>query len=225
MKNILAIETATPVCSVALQTADDRVKEKRIEGRGVHSEYTVQFIEELLERAGLMVDDLDGVYFSNGPGSYTGLRIGAAVLKGLLFKKEVPLFLFPTLLAFMAGQADLAGNEVQLHAAIDARRNHLYYQRMKANCTDVSDAQIVDLDQVPDMLKDGDIVIGTGWDRLENLRSVKVRKIGTEGISATALIRAGNHPELKKYFEKADVETFEPNYLTMSQINNTAING
>jgi len=223
MKKILAIETATPVCSVALQTADGRIKEKRIEGKGVHSEYTVQFIGELLERAGLSVEDLDAVYFSNGPGSYTGLRIGAALLKGLLFSKDVPLFLFPTLLSFMVGQAGNSEMDRHFHAVIDARRNHLYYQRMNSDFSSVTESQILELEDVSGKIKEGDLVIGSGWDRLSRAGGDSVQWIGLEGVTASSLIWAGNHPELKKYFEKADVETFEPNYLTMSQVNNTTI--
>src|SRR6056297_4255606 len=109
MEKLLAIETSTAVCSVSLQTGDGRVKEKRIEGRGVHSEYTVLFIDELLDRTGLQVDDLDSVLFSNGPGSYTGVRIGASVIKGLLFGKNVPLFTYPTWISF-------AGTVLQLNS-------------------------------------------------------------------------------------------------------------
>ncbi|WP_069130643.1 tRNA (adenosine(37)-N6)-threonylcarbamoyltransferase complex dimerization subunit type 1 TsaB [Rhodohalobacter halophilus] len=225
MKNILAIETSTPVCSVALQTGDGRIKEKRIEGRGVHSEYTVQFVNELLERAGLRVDDLDAVYFSNGPGSYTGLRIGAALIKGLLFQKDVPLFLFPTLLSFMAGQSDKISNSQNLHAVIDARRNHLYYQQAKSDFSEISEPEVLELGKVTDKIENGDLVIGSGWDRLNRKDFASVRWLGLEGVTGSSLIWAAKNPELKKYFVKGDVELFEPNYLTMSQINNTTIGG
>ncbi len=226
MENLLAIETSTAVCSIALQTGDGRVKEKRIEGRGVHSEYTVLFIEELLDRAGLQVDDLDAVLFSNGPGSYTGLRIGASVIKGLLFGKSVPLYTYPTLISF-AGQQLQRDASITVHAVIDARRNHLYYQQIKKNEENlvISDPAVLELEQIENKISGADIVIGTGWNRLNFPDKETVRRIGLEGVSAVNLIWSWNYEGLKVHYEEAEVELFEPEYLTMSQINNSPIKG
>ena len=224
MEKLLAIETSTAVCSVALQTGDGRVKEKRIEGRGVHSEYTVLFIDELLDRADLEVNDLDALLFSNGPGSYTGLRIGASVIKGLLFGKNVPLFTFPTLISFASSQLQL-NSHCTVHSVIDARRNHLYYQQTKkaGEHLDISDPNVIELDQITAKISEGDIVIGTGWNRLEYKEREKVRWISLEGISAVNLIHSWNYDGLKGYYNEKDVEHFEPEYLSMSQINNSQI--
>ena len=226
MEKLLAIETSTAVCSVALQTGDGRVKEKRIEGRGVHSEYTVLFIDELLDRADLEVNDLDALLFSNGPGSYTGLRIGASVIKGLLFGKNVPLFTFPTLISFASSQLQL-NSHCTVHSVIDARRNHLYYQQIKkaGEHLDISDPNVIELDQITAKISEGDIVIGTGWNRLEYKEREKVRWISLEGISAVNLIHSWNYDGLKGYYNDKDVEHFEPEYLSMSQINNSQIKG
>ncbi len=195
-----------------------------MEGRGVHSEYTVQFIEELLDRAGLEVENLELVLFSNGPGSYTGLRIGAALLKGLLFRKNVPLKVFPTLISFASGLMESTPGR-SIHAVIDARRQHLYHQKVSAGYATISDPEIVELDELAGRLEKGDIVVGTGWERLEIDDREKIDWIGREGISAVGLIRSWNHPVLKKYFKNADVSDFEPDYLSMSQINNSTIDG
>lgn len=222
--NILAIETSTPVCSVALQSANGRVTEKRIEGQGVHSEKTFLFIQELLERAKLTVSDLDCVLFSNGPGSYTGLRIGAAAIKGLLFRKEVPLFTFPTLLSFAAGVLEMK-EQNSVHAVIDARREHLYWQKVDDDGRTVSEAQIIEIKELEKLLVKGDILVGTGWERLSFDEKNHFQCIGTVGISAVHLIKAYRHENLQKHFEKVNVETFEPNYITMSQVNNSRIRG
>src|SRR6056297_488404 len=84
---ILSIETSTPVCSVALKATERGVWEKRTEGRGVHSERLFTFTGELLERSGAGISDLDAILFSGGPGSYTGLRIGASAIKGFLWER------------------------------------------------------------------------------------------------------------------------------------------
>jgi len=221
---ILALETSTPVCSVALGKGRRSVIEKRMEGRSVHSERTFEFIKELLDRHSLKVIDLDAVLFSNGPGSYTGLRIGASAIKGLLFQKNVPLYTLPTLLSFAI--PFLAENPPAIHAVIDARRQHLYHQKVKKSLDDgieVSKANVVEIEKLRDQIKKGDVVVGTGWERLEIENREEMSWHGTEAISAKNLVLGWNHPELKKHFKQADVESFEPEYLTLSQVNDTNV--
>lgn len=219
---LLALETSTPVCSVALRTSNGRVTEKRIEGRGVHSEKTFLFIQELLERAGLNVSDLDAVLFSNGPGSYTGLRIGAAAIKGLLYGKEVSLYTFPTLISFSVPIV-LGGDYDTVFAVIDARREHLYAQQIGDSGSMISEASVMQLSELKGKIKNGYAVIGTGWDRLSLSDKKNVRFVGPEGISAVSLISAFGDKTFQKQFKKADVETFEPEYLNMAQVNNSSI--
>lgn len=195
-----------------------------MEGRSVHSERTFEFIKELLDRHSLKVADLDAVLFSNGPGSYTGLRIGASAIKGLLFQQDVPLYTLPTLLSFAI--PFLAENPPAIHAVIDARRQHLYHQKVKKSLDDgieVSKANVVEIKKLERQIKKGDVVVGTGWERLETENRGEMTWHGTEAISAKNLVLGWNHPELKKYFRQADVESFEPEYLTLSQVNDTDV--
>jgi tRNA threonylcarbamoyladenosine biosynthesis protein TsaB len=96
-KPVLAIETATPVCSVALRLANGDFLERSAEGKGVHSELTFVFIDELLAQEKVAVADLGAVIVSAGPGSYTGLRVASSAVKGLLFGTDVPLYACNTL--------------------------------------------------------------------------------------------------------------------------------
>lgn len=221
---ILAIETATPVCSVALRKSDGRIVEKRIEGRGVHSERTFLFIKELFDRAEITVSNLDAVLFSNGPGSYTGLRIGAAAVKGLLFGRDVEFFTYPTLLSFAAALS-IKGEAGTIHSVIDARREHLYWQSVESGGEVIGDPQVMELSVLKENIEEGDTIIGTGWERLEIDPQKKVTYIGSEGISAANLIHAFDDKTRKRYFVKENPESFVPEYLTMSQINNSVIEG
>lgn len=221
---ILAIETSTPVCSVALAKNRHSVVEKRIEGHGVHSERTFTFIRELLNRHNVGISGLDAVLFSNGPGSYTGLRIGASALKGLLFQRDVPLYTLPTLLGFAVPY--LGSAPAQVHAVIDARREHLYHQKaeiLTGGELTVTEARVRKLSDLEDEIEEHHMVVGTGWSRL----GTGVRKgenwAGSEAISANSLILGWHSPLIRPYFKKEDPESFEPNYLTMSQVNNSAV--
>ncbi len=220
---ILAIETSTPVCSIALEVAGGRIWEKRIEGHGVHSEQTFTFIEELMDRSNATIEELDAVLFSGGPGSYTGLRIGASAIKGLLFGRDVSFYTFPTLFSFAAG-IKMDERSRTIFSVIDARRQHLYMQKFTWNGVELKPAgepKVAEVTEIEAQLSKRDTVIGTGWERLEIKRELKITTYGTEGISAKSLIKAWNQSYLKPFFKKTDAKSFEPNYLNMAQINNS----
>ncbi len=219
---ILAIETSTLVCSVAIGRGLRPSVEKRIEGRGVHSERTFTFIRELLERNKIGVEDLDAVLFSSGPGSYTGLRIGAAAIKGLLFQRNVPLFTLPTLIAFSVPLLDNISTRV--HSVIDARREHLYHQKIESDSSKkitITKPAVKKITRLEEEIIRGDVVVGTGWNRINVEFKDDVTWLGSEAISAKNLILGWNRPEIKELFEQKNPVEFEPDYLSMSQINNS----
>lgn len=224
MSVILAIETATPICSVALSMADGEKKEKRIEGTGVHSSHTFLFIQELMDEFSIRTNDLDAVLFSNGPGSYTGLRIGASAIKGLLFDQKVPLYTLSTLTSIAA--PFLLNGPQTVHAVIDARREHLYYQKIVKTedlKLELSREKVSEIRDVETEIKRGDIVAGTGINRIDKSEKSEVIWAREDHISAENLIIAWSDTNLRLKFKKTDIELFEPDYLSMSQLNNQQI--
>lgn len=224
MSILLAIETATPICSVALQTADGNVIEKRIEGAGVHSDHTFLFIQELMDAFSIRTQELDAVIFSNGPGSYTGLRIGASAIKGLLYDQKIPLYTFSTLTSIAT--PFLLGGPKTVHAVIDARREHLYYQKIVKTGDfrlEFSRAKISRITEVETEIEQGDVVAGTGLDRIDHPGKPEITWAKSSQITAKNLILGWDDSFLKRLFKKTDVEFFEPDYLSMSQLNNLRI--
>ncbi len=221
---IIAIETSTPVCSVALGDNGRCIAEKRIEGRGVHSEYTFTYLEEFRDRYLLTKENIECVLFSSGPGSYTGLRIGAAAIKGFLFRREIPLYVYPTLLSFAVPLADDTSKEI--HSVIDARRDHLYHQKITLKASgemEASEALIRKISDIEKELSENSYIAGTGWERLDRNKIKPENRFGKEVVSAKNLIEAWYNPKLKTRFEKEDPAMFEPNYITLSQINNSSV--
>jgi tRNA threonylcarbamoyladenosine biosynthesis protein TsaB len=97
MATILNIETATEVCSVNLARDGEILVEKEsMEGLN-HSRLLTVFIEEIFRENNFMPKHLDAVAVSKGPGSYTGLRIGVSVAKGLCYSLGIPLIAVGTL--------------------------------------------------------------------------------------------------------------------------------
>lgn len=106
----------------------------------VHGEYLTLFIEDLMIQCEKSLNDLDAISVSIGPGSYTGLRIGLSVAKGLCFGLEIPLIAVGTLDSLLS----LAKNKYPnkgLCACIDARRMEVYSKILSSNGSCLSDAQ------------------------------------------------------------------------------------
>lgn len=218
---LLAIETATQICSVCFQDERGEVFEKRTERKGSHSELLFLFIREMMEEHGFQIKDLDAVLVSTGPGSYTGLRIAASAVKGMLFGLDVPVYAGNTL----AGFAQVAGTG-KVHAVINARRKHLYHQSFEKNgeVKAVSESRILELEQIKKLLHIGDIIIGTGIDRLGEEQVKKLKVLEPTTVSAKGLIELFKSRSKKEFFNKISPEELESNYLTSSQVNNTNVN-
>ncbi|WP_269234689.1 tRNA (adenosine(37)-N6)-threonylcarbamoyltransferase complex dimerization subunit type 1 TsaB [Flavobacterium flavigenum] len=124
MSFILNIETATKNCSVAIAKDGETIICKEIAEEGYsHAEKLHVFIEEIIAESGISVHDLVAVAVSQGPGSYTGLRIGVSAAKGLCFALNIPLIAVDTLQT-LASQAKIS--EGKIIPMLDARRMEVY---------------------------------------------------------------------------------------------------
>ncbi|MBI3313881.1 MAG: tRNA (adenosine(37)-N6)-threonylcarbamoyltransferase complex dimerization subunit type 1 TsaB [Candidatus Omnitrophica bacterium] len=132
MPNILAIETSSPLLSIALKTRKGRIFEKSLEGYYKHGENILVFIDQLLKKAHLKMKDIDIFLIGRGPGSFTGLRVGFATLKGFLAARKKPCY-GALSLDIIAQGIDLPEGS-RLGVLLDARREKIYariYERRK----------------------------------------------------------------------------------------------
>ena len=124
---ILNIETATPVCSVAIGENGKILASRTLKGRQTHAAKLTLLIGECLTEVGIALHDLDAVAVSVGPGSYTGLRIGLSTAKGLCYTLEKPLITLSTLAALANTTKINFGEESVVYCPmIDARRMEVY---------------------------------------------------------------------------------------------------
>lgn len=157
---LLAFDTGTEACTAALWL-DGRVYE-RFELGIRHAERLLPMVEELLAEAGASLTQLDAVAFGRGPGSFTGLRIGAGVAQGLAFGADVPVVPVSSLAALAQG-----ADAPKVLAAFDARMQQVYYGAYirRGDVVVLEGAEVVAAPElVP--LADGAGWIGTGsgWD-------------------------------------------------------------
>ena len=123
--NILALETATDACSVALANRHGVYEVHELAPRQ-HTALLFGMVERVLAEAGITRHALDLIAFGQGPGAFTGVRVAAAVAQGIALARDLPLAPISTLAALAAGGARLHGARRVL-AALDARRDEIYF--------------------------------------------------------------------------------------------------
>lgn len=123
--NILGIETSTNHCSVAIFQNGKLISDRLLTEEGSHSKMLTLLIQEVCQESNINLAEIHAVAVSNGPGSYTGLRIGLSTAKGLCYGNDIPLICLPTL-HILAEAAREKYNTELLCPMLDARRMEVY---------------------------------------------------------------------------------------------------
>ncbi len=164
MSNILAIDSSHAFCSVALN-CDGRIDSLNSAEPRQHAQELLPMIEELLARNHLAIPELDAIAVVSGPGSFTGLRIGAGVAQGLALGAQLPV-LGVSSLAIMAYKAAIVLHETAILVTMKARDGELYsalYNVQQGNAVLVGDERVGGIESIPfSAIKDGEKVILVG---------------------------------------------------------------
>lgn len=123
MMKILGIDSSGLVASVALACGETIVAEFTVNNKQTHSQTLLPMLEQVIKFSGMELEEIDGIAVAAGPGSFTGLRIGASTAKGLGLALDKPIISVPTIEG-MAYQ--LAEAEGIICPIMDARRNQVY---------------------------------------------------------------------------------------------------
>ena len=221
MALILAIETGTDICSVALIRDGELIALRESDEERNHAKKIAVFVDELLREYNIAAEELDAVAVSKGPGSYTGLRIGVSFAKGLCYGQNIPLVAVGSLDSlvevaredFEAGIIDIEQwDNALLCPMIDARRMEVYTQLFDTDGVAQSEveAKIIDTESFAEERKDRPFVIfGNGAKKctevLEGATFIEVVP------SARGMARLAERAFAEGKTE--DVAYFEPFYL------------
>jgi tRNA threonylcarbamoyladenosine biosynthesis protein TsaB len=217
MVYILNIETATKVCSVGVSYGEEVLVLRESTERNIHAVKTTVFIEEVLAEAGIGKDKLSAVAVSKGPGSYTGLRIGTSVAKGLCYALDIPLIAISTLEAMAFGAAQKAGKDNDLYCPmIDARRMEVYCAFFNKQIEIMRDtnAEVIDGNSFTDISAGRKVwYFGDGAPKCREVFSQRPEMTFLEDLfpSASYMAPISNRAYMAKEF--ADTAYFEPFYL------------
>lgn len=181
MSAILALDTSTPACSVALLVDGVMMEDFRLAPRK-HNELILPMVEQLLTQAQLSLSDLDAIAFARGPGSFTGLRIAAGVVQGLAYGADLPVIPVSTLAALALDGFNQTGESHWL-AALDARMGEIYvggYQIARDSGSFVINACFDETVVKPNQMAKFDLAyqgIGSGWCYQEELLNLLPNKV------------------------------------------------
>lgn len=217
MSRIILIETSTALCSTALVEDGTVISERACDTPRAHASKTALFVSEMLSERGLEVSGCDAVAVSKGPGSYTGLRVGASTAKGLCFGAGIPLISIGTLdtLVWQALDGDLLPDGCRfIIPMIDARRMEVYTGIFTPDGKQVSPtvAQVIDADSFKAQLDEGPVLfIGDGADKCKDTIHSPNATFIQCCPKAASMARPAMDAFKAEKFE--DVAYFEPFYL------------
>lgn len=176
MARILALDTSTEACSVALKLDGEVLENFQLQPRK-HTQLLLPMVEEILAEAGVKLQQLDAIAFANGPGSFTGLRIATGVTQGLAFGADLPVIPVTTLetMAFTLFRERYAHYII---SSLDARMGEVYWAAYHWNGNGfdcVAHPEVIAPDQVSliNPIEDADWVgAGNGWQLLDQFSPV-----------------------------------------------------
>lgn len=209
---LLAIETATQICSVALIKDERLIAEIRLNLKNVHAAKLFGLIETVLQHAGWKANDLHGVAVSIGPGSFTGLRIGLSSAKGLALGANLPLIAVPTLEA-LARHAPVSDGTIC--PVLRSRVDEYYfaiYERHQYYDTYIRDVQVLKADALLSAIPENAYVLGDVERLLQNQQAVNFSTVPQHFNYCSALSVATIGAQKLQADDLADMQTIEPLY-------------
>ena len=180
-----------------------------------HAENLHLFIDDVLKKAGVQTGELEAVAVSRGPGSYTGLRIGASTAKGLAYALKIPLIAVDTLM-IMSEMARQQNGEASFYCPmLDARRMEVYTAVHDVNLGTVMpvEALIVNAETAGKLNMDNICFFGDGMDKCRELLSGMKNVSFIENIKPSAKYMGALAAKRHKSKQFEDVAYFEPFYL------------
>jgi tRNA threonylcarbamoyladenosine biosynthesis protein TsaB len=146
MAFILSIETSTSVCSVALHQDGKLLSALEVHQEYSHASKLGVLIKDVMKLADTDLNKLNAVALSSGPGSYTGLRIGTSLAKGICYALDIPMIAVPTLKIMATSISRLHPEVVSFCPMIDARRMEVYCQLFNRDLVEIEKVQAIVVD-------------------------------------------------------------------------------
>lgn len=203
---LFALDTSGPNCSVGIYEDTKRLGEFILNNGVTHSQNLVPMIEQLEHFTGVALQEIDAFACSIGPGSFTGLRIGLATIKGFAFSLQKPVIAVPTLQAIASNVSHFDGI---LCAILDARNDNVY-----AACYQMQQGKLI---QLGDYVSDSISVL---LQALEQYPHTPIRFVGDGAVTYRDKIEAhfSNQSEFQGNLSFATEEQHLPTASSVARI-------
>lgn len=182
MNNLLAIESSSTVCSVALgcsvmldaKMAYDDILVKIEDGKRTHTQFMLPFVDELLQSKKQLVSDLTAIAFSAGPGSFTGIRLATSVAKSLAYAANIPIIPISSLAAIAQAFYRVRKSAVQCLVITDARMGEVYCAEygfdQNGIIYNIKPDRMIKVDELQGFSHNSQFVVGDAWSLLEDIK-------------------------------------------------------
>lgn len=220
MAVILMIESSTEVCSVAISKDGQCLYHTESHEPNCHTSLLTILIKKCLSEVSMNINDMDALSFSNGPGSYTSLRVGASTVKGICYASSCPLIILDSLSILAAGIQENLHFEDIIIPMIDARRLEVYAAVYDSDRKMIDPIQSIVLDQLSfssyNALAHEVHLCGNGIEKYHlhfpNKKHVLHHKITSASFMSQLSFQAYKSEKF------ADVAYFTPNYMKLPNI-------
>lgn len=214
---ILAIDTSSEVCSVAILEDEKVIDEINLDNGRTHSENLMPLIEEILKRNNFLVSDMNLLACSVGPGSFTGIRIGVSSIKPIA---EVLKLKIASVTSLETLARNVEEKERIIVSLIDARNNQVYCGIFDDKYNQLEEYRADDIKEIISVLKkyENIIMVGNGAEKHKELIKEKMYNIKFSENNKQSAVNVGKIG-YKKYLENnlKSADTIIPIYLRKSQ--------
>jgi tRNA threonylcarbamoyladenosine biosynthesis protein TsaB len=214
---LLGVESSGITCGAGISINNQLRDEKVVNGKNIHSEKLAIFVNTILENLNLPVENLSGIVISAGPGSFTGLRIGYSLAKGIAHQLNIPIIEVPTLdvWAYQTNE-----QQILIMPLIDAYREEVFYSIYKWEKSEfkrTADYSISKIDNLPQIVKQKILIVGYVPEKIKSEVEKALSNYAVfpnknnSMLSIAALLDLGYQKFKEKEF--SDLNSCEPFYM------------
>ena len=160
---ILAIESSGSACGIAITFNDSIVCEYSVYNKNLHDRLLAEFIKRAMKDCLIGIENIDAIAVSAGPGSFTGLRIGASIAKGLCFGGQLKLISVPTLNSLVFSQLEIIKKKgiENIFALLPSHKNFYYLQEFTNRFEELTKIKLIELENIYSEITDKFVISGT----------------------------------------------------------------
>ena len=216
---ILALDTSTTFGSIAISSDKTIIAEYAIKSRKTHSKTLLPSIDKMLNETGIHINEINAVVVANGPGSFTGLRIGLSTAKGICYGQKIPLIAISTLMS-LANNVTFANKNICV--LLDAGRSQVYSAIYSSELDELINPQLFTVEELINNIKEEVIFVGPCTDNLKNELNAGVKvyyKIAPSHLNyprAASLIDILFKKSIKLSYDYQYIANLQPFYIRRS---------